>query len=344
MIELRKAHELDVVELTEDLPEYGVCQGARGTVVEVFEKPEEAYMIEFLENEGEISKIADWVKPDQIKNIDLIAKEYYRKGMVALNTGNLVESLRHLRKAIELIPSYIRGLHNSLAQSIGPHEDWPRFIFAMKLIWLLDPDYEMARENLAIAYLNLGVQEAKSGEYEQSLITFHAALAVKASKEIVDLIKSNIAASYTALGSRAFSNSEMEKALGFFGSAHFMVSNEMTRLNLGKALFHYADFCSDAGDLDRAIDSYQRAEDAGLKWPEVLNNHARALATRGELPGAIMMFEAAASLAPQDETIGSNLSKLLTLSTVETKDLAAQNVPVNFLTFPLNTIPLHVAP
>ena len=69
MIEVKKAHELDIVELTEDLPEYGLRQGAQGTVVMVFDKPEEAYMVEFLEDSGASSKIADWVKPDQIKNI-----------------------------------------------------------------------------------------------------------------------------------------------------------------------------------------------------------------------------------------------------------------------------------
>ena len=69
MIEVRKAHELDIVELTEDLPEYGLRRGAQGTVVEVFDQPEEAYMIEFLENSGESSKIADWVKPSQIKRV-----------------------------------------------------------------------------------------------------------------------------------------------------------------------------------------------------------------------------------------------------------------------------------
>ena len=73
MIELRKAHELDVVELTEDLPEYGVRRGDRGTVVEVFDKPEKNYMVEFLENDGEISKIA-WMKPEQIKNVDPISE------------------------------------------------------------------------------------------------------------------------------------------------------------------------------------------------------------------------------------------------------------------------------
>ncbi|HEY0324218.1 MAG TPA: DUF4926 domain-containing protein [Pyrinomonadaceae bacterium] len=69
MIELKKAHELDVVELTEDLPEYGLRQGAQGTVVEVFETPEEAYMVEFLEDEGASSTLADWVRPNQIINV-----------------------------------------------------------------------------------------------------------------------------------------------------------------------------------------------------------------------------------------------------------------------------------
>lgn len=337
----RRAHELDIVELTENLPEFGLHRGERGTVVEAFDDPE-AYILEFVDESGSQSKIAYGVRPAQISNIDSIAREYYRKGMSALNNGNFTESLRDLRQAIELIPSYIRGLHNSLAQSIGPH-DWPRFIFAMKLIRLLDPDYEMARGNLAIAYLNLGVQEAKSGGYEQSLISFHAALAVKAPTEIVDLIKNNVAASYTVLGGRAFSNGEIEKALGLFGSAHFMASNEMTRLNLGKAYFRYADFCSDAGDFDRAVDGYQRAEDAGLMWPEVLNNHARALAIKGEFQDAIMMFETAASLAPQDQTISSNLSKLLSLRGNPTTDLITQSVAVDFLTPPMTTVTLNVA-
>lgn len=62
-----KAQELDIVVLTEDLPEYGLKRGEKGTVVEVFDDPEEAYMLEFVDESGASSKIADWVKPDQIK-------------------------------------------------------------------------------------------------------------------------------------------------------------------------------------------------------------------------------------------------------------------------------------
>lgn len=75
MIELKKAHELDVVELTEDLPEYGLRQGAQGTVLEVFSQPEEAYMLEFIDESGESSIIVDWVRPDQIINILPFKKE-----------------------------------------------------------------------------------------------------------------------------------------------------------------------------------------------------------------------------------------------------------------------------
>jgi tetratricopeptide (TPR) repeat protein len=344
MIEVKKAHELEVVELTVDLPEYGVRRGARGTVVEVFDEPEEAYMIEFLENAGETSKLADWVKPEQIKNIDEVARSFYRKGMEALDEGKFADSLQSLRKAVTLIPSYLGGMHNSLAQSIGPHEDWRKFIFAMQLVRLIDPDYEMARENLAIGYLNLGVQEAKDGDYSQSIISFQAALAVEASSEIATLIKENIAASYTALGKKALGEDDIQRALSFFGLAHFIAANKLTRLNLGKAHFRFANFCSDRGTLQIAIDSYCRAEDAGLMWPEVLNNHACALAGSGRFEDATMIFEAAIALAPADNTIQSNLSKMLALRKLATsempRDLVTEDIEIDFPTPPMNTVPL----
>ena len=74
MIETKKAHELDIVELTEDLPEFGLRRGERGTVVEVFDDPEEAYMLEFVDESGASSRLAYGVRPDQIKNVSAVAK------------------------------------------------------------------------------------------------------------------------------------------------------------------------------------------------------------------------------------------------------------------------------
>ncbi len=67
MIEIEKAKELDVVELTQDLPQYGLSKGTRGTVVEVFTQPEQAFMVEFIDESGTHSTIADWVLPSQIE-------------------------------------------------------------------------------------------------------------------------------------------------------------------------------------------------------------------------------------------------------------------------------------
>ena len=69
MIEIQKAHELDIVELTEDLPEFGLRRGERGTVVEVFDNPEEAYVLEFVDESDASSKLAYGIRPDQIINV-----------------------------------------------------------------------------------------------------------------------------------------------------------------------------------------------------------------------------------------------------------------------------------
>ncbi len=76
MIETKKAHELDLVELTEDLPEFGLRRGERGTVVEAFEYPEEAYVLEFVDASDGSGKLAYGVKPDQIRNVDAFEREY----------------------------------------------------------------------------------------------------------------------------------------------------------------------------------------------------------------------------------------------------------------------------
>ncbi len=80
MIETKKAHELDIVELTEDLPEFGLRRGEQGTVLEVFDTPEEAYMLEFVDESGASSKLAYGVKPEQIKIISRFSTSSPRKG------------------------------------------------------------------------------------------------------------------------------------------------------------------------------------------------------------------------------------------------------------------------
>lgn len=74
MLATRKAQELDVVELTEDLPEYGLKRGERGTVVVAFDEPSEAYDLEFVDECGR-SRFAYSVQPNLILIVEVSVNE-----------------------------------------------------------------------------------------------------------------------------------------------------------------------------------------------------------------------------------------------------------------------------
>src|SRR6266498_2223712 len=168
MLTTRKAQLLDVVEVLEYLPQFDVKRGERGAVVEVFDEPEEAYMVEFVDESGK-SRIADWVKPSQIRSTDETAREALEQGIKLHNEGKGVEAEKEFRLAIELKPSLIEELHNSIVKSFelqgdfAETETFERFIFAMRLILRLNPEYTIARKNLAIAFEHQGFLEAHKG-------------------------------------------------------------------------------------------------------------------------------------------------------------------------------------
>src|SRR5437660_496922 len=95
MLETSKAQELDLVEVLEDFPPYDVKKGEIGVVVEVFDNPNEAYDLEFVDESGTSSRFAYSVKPDQIRKVDETAKEALAKTTKAklLDIVELVEDL-----------------------------------------------------------------------------------------------------------------------------------------------------------------------------------------------------------------------------------------------------------
>src|SRR5205807_5096753 len=103
----------------------------------------------------------------------------------------------------------------------------------MRLLRLIDPSYEIARHNLAIAYLNYGVQEANKSNYEMALQLFQYALRIETTPHITNLIKENIAASHTALGMQAHERSDFELSKQHFEAAYTFFTSDRTRRNLG---------------------------------------------------------------------------------------------------------------
>ena len=267
----RKAHDLDVVELTEDLPEYGLKRGERGTVVVSFDNPDEAYDIEFVDESGQ-SKFAYSVKPAQISTGDEIAQQTFESGLALLNSGDVAQAEQLLRESITLRPHYVAGLHNLVIDRLGGSRKWAALIEALRLVIRLNPDYhenghrlaDYARDNLANAYNNRGVDSAQKEDSNKAIVWFDFALAVGPRNDVATLIRRNIVKRYTSMGIRAYQRGDHEGAMMFMLRACEIDSSEQTRHNIGVALVHLSLKYSQDGQLDEARDALQRAIDSGL--------------------------------------------------------------------------------
>ena len=329
MIQTRKAELLDVVEILEDLPEYNVKHGERGAVVEVFDEPEEAYMVEFVDDSGTSSRIVDWVRPNQIININTLAKEIFERGIDLLNGGRQLKAEKEFRRAFESMPKYIGILHNSMVKSFEGSSDWERGIEAMRLILRIDPQFKPARNNLAIAFLNLGVQKAKEGDIDAATRLYYTALSVEASQEIVSEIRRKLAAIYASLGVHAYKSGHFEESLTQMGRACAFDPNDNTRHNFGLAYAFLAESLLAQGKLEKSIWCFESAEDTGLVLPEYLNNYGVALALSNRLDEAVHAFERALELAPENKVIQANLerAKNYDVAGFNTEELSAEFYP-----------------
>lgn len=309
MLDTRMFQELDLVELIEDLPDYDLKKGDIGVVVEVFDAPEEAYDLEFVEESGGEPKFAYSIKPHQVRSVEKVAKETFEYGISLLNEGKLIEAEKAFRRAVDLRPDYIRVLHNSMVRSFEGVEDWGLRINAMRLVRRVSPTYEPARNNLAIAYMNLGVEKAHEGDIDSARDLFHTALGVEASEDILCDLRRNLAAAYTGLGARAHSQGRFEESLAHMGRACAFFPNEQTRHNLGLAYVFLALALLQDKEFDGAIHYFESAEDTGLILPQSLNNYGVALALKGRLNEASRAFERALEIDPENATIQGNLNR-----------------------------------
>src|SRR5882724_10145 len=299
----RKAQELELIELTEDLPEYGVKKGERAVVITAFSEPDEAYDLEFVDESGTESRFAYSVKPSQI----ITAWESFERGMAAFENRNNSGAEREFQRAIELKPSYLGVLHNSIVNSLKDTREWQKFMTGLRLVLRLDPDYDIAQQNLATAYLNFGVEKADEGNLSLALQILYRALAAATTSDIILRVRQSLAAVYTSLGLEAHRTCDFESALRYMSWSRQNDPNETTRHNLGMAYAQLAYAYFDKGEYASATESFESAEDSGLIRPELLHSYGVTFVMLGQLDEAIRAFERALELSPENETTQKNL-------------------------------------
>lgn len=306
----RKAQELETVIATEDLPEYGVKQGEKGVVLEVFDTPEEAYLLEFVDESGNSSRIAHWVRPDQMMSVKLAAKDFLDQGFKLLNQGQLAAAERAFSQAISLYPKDISNIGDSIRRSFANaknERDWLEAVRLYEMCFRLAPANEIIRHNLAVAYHNYGRRLMEMGKSEEALHSFHQAILAASKPDIGKEVRKSVAAAFTQLGILATEHMDFEAALEDFKRALDAYLDETTKSNLAKAYFNLAEACLSEGKLAEAIDLFEEALLAGNLEPALYNDYALTLARSGRIEDAISALEKGHALAPNNETIKENL-------------------------------------
>ena len=333
--------ELDVVALKEDLPEHGLRQGEVGTVVDRWK--DGAYEIEFSDNSGETYAFAalpssqllklhfEKIEPVVSPPLKPEARILLDEGFAYLNNGDEVQAENQLRSAIALDPRSRGAILNSILRSFDSNEDWESRIQGLRFLYHLAPEYEYGRNNLAITYLNYGVEKAREGDSEQAMLLFSYAITLDVTPDVASKVRENYAGILTTLGIRDHQKGDYANTVAAMRVARMVFPSEATRLNLGLAYAYLALFHMDRGQYGAAIPVFEEAEEAGLILPELLNDYAIALVFEKREEEAILAFRRALGLFPNNYLIQENLNKLSRHDSKESlvhEELKVQYMPI----------------
>ncbi len=335
---IKKAFEGDIVELLEDYPKYDLKRGQRGIVITEFDKPEESYDLEIEDQQGNFSGFAYSVKPEHIVNL---SRDALDRGLNHLNDGDILAAKKEFEYAIELRPGLIGTLHNLLMTALANVEAWETAVVFMRLLLELDPFYDQARDSLATAYLNWGIQVAKQGNTNDAAFLFLRASAVTSHPEINDRIRWNFAANFWNMGIAAFKKGKIDETRGLMRAACTYYPSLVVRENLAVACIHTAHFYMTNYQFEQAVDAFEEAEQIGLVWSNFINDYGIALTAVGRRDDARRAFERALALAPDDEIIKANLNRLLHQQSADTFVKEEKNY--DFVPIELLAQSIHVA-
>jgi len=342
---------LDVVALREDLPDHRLRQGEVGTVVERWK--DGAYEVEFSDDSGEAYAFAALPSNKLMKlhfqKIEAVeasplspeVRRFLDEGFAFFNNGDEVQAESKLRSAITLEPRSRAAILNSILRSFDTNNDWEARIQALRFLYHLAPEYEYGRNNLAITYLNYGVEKAKEGDTEQAMMLFCYAITLDVTADIASKVRENYAGVVTTLGIKAHKKGDYENAVAAMRVACMVLPDEQTRHNLGLGHAYLALSHMDRGQYEAAIPVFEEAEEAGLILPELLNDYAIALVFVSREDEAKLAFGRALELSPNNYIIKENLTKLSRNDARDT--LVHEKVRVQYIPIPTASSQYQIA-
>jgi tetratricopeptide (TPR) repeat protein len=308
---------LDVVEFQDSTS--GATVKRRGTIVETFGDHPNVVLIEIADSQGvplsyvtqkrENIKIV-WASEPQVQEPTLPeAEQHFEKGILFLQNGLFARAKDHFSKAFTLDEN-LRASLLSATNALVQKGKLDAAIRVYGLILELQPQYELARQNLSAAYVARGIKLGRAGRLNQAVEDFNRALMLRSSKESLELIRKNLVAAYTQLGIRYSDHKQYQDAVSHFLVALELDPSDVTQRNLAIALVASSAAKAQAESQPPDAEFFRQAIQMGLTFSECMNAYAATLAAHGRISEARRALETAVQADPKNELAKKNLETI----------------------------------
>jgi tetratricopeptide (TPR) repeat protein len=309
---------LDIVEVNDSGT--GAEGKAQGTIVGSLGGPRETLLVEVADDLGvplafvsrpahELKRVWDVSSSEIPESRIPEAQQLFETGILYLQNGLIPLAKEHLGKAFLLDRDLARDLLNkthSLAES-GALET---AIFVYEMLLELLPDYGLARDNLAISFLNRGIAFARQGFFRKAIEDFNRTLMLRPSDSIIEAVRKNTAAAYGNLGILCTDAKQYSEALRFLQWALELDPSETVQKNLGLTLIALSTIRIQDAEPPTREEIFRQPLMMGLTLSECLNAYGATLASVGKFSEARRALEDAIKASTQNETAKKNLEIL----------------------------------
>jgi tetratricopeptide (TPR) repeat protein len=243
-------------------------------------------------------------------------EHYFQEALLLLQNGILPLAKDTFRKAFAIQPN-LAGTLTNLTNDLASKRSFDSALMLYQIVMELQPNYKLARENLARTYLNRGVEYANRGALDKALEDFTKALSFEGSEEIIRLSRHNLAAALTQVGLHHVQIKRFVEAFQFFLGALQLEPFDLTRRNFALALVSLAAWKEETRSHSIQEELFKEPLLMGLTYSECLNAYGATVATLGKIAEAIDIIEKALSADPYNELAKRNLSILSNRSVSE---------------------------